>query len=204
MTPMSPVMSRFAALGLLSVCVLAVFMFGILPLVEGYKVRDNASVRLSNRLAMLTKLVANELTVNSALQDQYFSPANKNIFLTGSNTAIASANLREFLSNIIEQSGGRLVSTQQYDAPSTETVRALGLRFQFNGETDHLFRLLHLLETARPLVFIDKMTISSSAGKSSAQRAQLRRQRARRSTRSIRSSLTVKMDIYGYTLANKA
>jgi general secretion pathway protein M len=195
-------MSRFSALGLLIVVLLAVFIYGVVPLVEGYKNRGDEIVMLGKRLSTLNNLVENESAIDAALQDQNLSPAKDNIFIVGSNAAIASANLREFISDIVERSGGKLVSTQEYEAPSTKSEQALGLRFQFSGETDHFFQLLYQLETARPLVFIDRMTISSSAGRSSVRRTQSRGQRSARSVRSIRDSLTVKMDIYGYTLAS--
>lgn len=199
---MSPQVSRFAALGLLILLVLAMIIYGLLPLVQGYVDRADEISMLDKRLSTLRSLLANEPLVDQELERLASLKANSDIFLQGNKVAIASAKLREFVSDSVEDSGGALVSTQDYETQSLDTASAVGLRVQFNGEIEHLSRFLHKLESAQPLIFIDKITITSSA----AQRNKRLNSRARRSSRarSARMSLTVRLDIFGYMVAGEA
>ena len=209
---MSPRVSRFAALGLLIVVVMALFSYGLSPLTQGYIDRSDEAAMLNRRLSSLRKLLVNEAVVDeelvrlnllSGLSSNSFHKKSE-LFLDGSKAAIASANLREFVSDIVKQSGGVLVSTQEYDAQSLDIASAVGLRVQFNGETEHFFNLLYKLETARPLVFIDKMTVTSSTSRKNLRNSRLKRRRLSRVSRSSRMSLTVRMDIFGYLITGEA
>ena len=208
MNQMSPPVSRFAALGLLIVVVIALFSYGLVPLTRGYIDRSDEAAMLNRRLSSLKQLLVNEAVVDDELVrlDSLSSSSNKKseLFLEGSKAAIASANLREFVSDIVKKSGGVLVSTQEYDAQSLDIASAVGLRVQFNGETEHFFNLLYELETARPLVFIDKMTVTSSTARKNLRNSRLKRRRLSRASRSSRMSLTVRMDIFGYLIKGEA
>jgi general secretion pathway protein M len=193
MKQMSPQMSRFAAVGLLVVLILTLVFYGIMPLVQTYKSNADEVAILEKRLVTLRSMLANKSLVDNALERLDSMNTTGDVFLKGNKVAIASANLREFVSDVVKESGGVLVSTQDYETESLDIANAVGLRLQFNGEINNLSDLLYKLESARPLVFIDKMTITSSAAKNR------RGSRSRRlSARSSRKSLTVRLDIFGY------
>ncbi len=202
MNPMSPQVSRFAAIGLLALVVLSIVFYGLIPLVHGVTNRADELAMLDKRLSTLRGLLANESLVDKELQGLEALNANGDIFLPGNKASIASAKLREFVSNIVKDSGGSLVSTQEYQTQSLDTASAIGLRLQFNGETSHLLKLLYQLESARPLIFIDQITVTSTAAKRNARRSSRARSAAR--SRSRRMTLTVRLDIFGYMVAGEA
>jgi len=199
---MSPQMNRFAAVSLLVLLILAVIFYGIVPLVQGYRDRADEAAVLSKRLTVLRSLLANEPVIDEELQRLKSLNTNGDIFLKGNKTAIASANLREFISDAVKESGGVLVSTQEYEIRSADTASAVGLRLQFTGEMDRLLSLLYKLENARPLIFIDKITVTSSAARRRA-RSRTRRGGTTRASTS-RMSLTVRMDVFGYMVTGEA
>ena len=139
---MSPQVSRFAAVGLLALLVLSIIFYGLMPLVQGYIDRSEEVAMLDKRLLTLRSLLANESQVDTELEHLDSLKASGDIFLKGSKVTIASAKLREFISDIVRDSGGSLVSTQEYQTESLDTASAVGLRVQFNGETRHLSSLL--------------------------------------------------------------
>lgn len=201
MDRMSPQVSRFAAVGLLALIILGAVFYALVPLTQGYINRTEEVAIQTKRLATLRGLLANEAQVDEELKRLDSLNTSGDIFLKGNKPAIASAKLREFVSDIVKESGGSLVSTQEYQTQSLDTASAVGLRIQFNGETSHLTSLLYKLENARPLIFIDEITVTSSA----AQRNSRGRSRARSATRRpTRMSLTVKLDIFGYMVTGEA
>ena len=202
MNQMSPQVSRFAAVGLLALLVLSIIFYGLMPLVQGYIDRSEEVAMLDKRLLTLRSLLANESQVDTELEHLDSLKASGDIFLKGSKVTIASAKLREFISDIVRDSGGSLVSTQEYQTESLDTASAVGLRVQFNGETRHLSSLLYKLESARPLIFIDQLTVNSSSSK----KTKRNRRRARTSARGrvARMSLNVKLDIFAYMVASDA
>ncbi len=196
MDKMSPQVSRFAAIGLLILSVWVLAFYVLTPLGQGYIDKADEISMLEKRLGTLRAMLANKALVQTELKRLDSLNESGDVFLKGSKEAIASANLREFVNDIVKESGGVLVSTQQYPAPSIDTANAVGLRLQFNGEITNLTSLLYKLESARPLVFIDKMTVTSSATR---KRRSVRSRRL--SAKSSRKSLTVRLDIVGYMVA---
>ncbi len=196
MDKMSPQVSRFAAIGLLVLTVLVLIFYVIGPLGQGYINKADEISMLEKRLGTLRAMLANKTLVQTELKRLDSLNESGDVFLKGNKEAIASANLREFVNDIVKKSGGVLVSTQQYPAPSIDTASAIGLRLQFNGEISNLTSLLYKLESARPLVFIDKMTVTSSAAR---KRPGSRSRRL--SAKLSRKSLTVRLDIVGYMVA---
>lgn len=197
MKQMSPQVSRFAAVGLLVVLILTLFFYGIMPLVQAYKSNADEVAVLEKRLVTLRSMLANKALVDNALQRLDSMNTAGDVFLKGNKAAIASANLREFVNDVVKESGGVLVSTQDYQTQSLDIANAVGLRLQFNGEINNLSNLLYKLESARPLIFIDKMTVTSSAAK---KRTGSRSRRL--SARSSRKSLIVRLDIFGYMVTD--
>ena len=200
MNSLSPEVSRFVAVSLLLLLVLSLVFYVIVPLTNGYSERAGDIAMLEKRLSTLRGLLANEVLVDTELKSLESINTSGDIFLKGDKAAIASANLREFVGNIVKQSGGVLISSQDYETASLDIASAVGLRLSFNGEMQHLAALLYELESSRPLVFIDKLTVTSSANQRGAA-TRAKRRRAARSSRAPRMSLTVRMDIFGYMVA---
>lgn len=195
MTPLSPSTSRFAALSLLLVAILVPIFYLFIPLATYYSEQSDEITLLQRRLATYDYLINHENTIDEELRKIEALGVEGDIFLKGTKTAIASANLRELVNEAVKRSGGQLVSSQEYEASSIPSAMSIGLRVQVSGEVANIVQLLHDLEDARPVIFIDNLTVTSLSSRVQSARRPVRR--ANDNT-PARSSLDVRLDIVGY------
>lgn len=199
MSSLSPATSRFSAVSLLLLIILFVVFYLLVPLGHFYIEKNETLENLQQQLSRFEYLVANEDKINAELKRIDDLGSEGDLFLSGSKKSIASANLREFINEAVKRSGGQLVSSQDYEADAVPSATAIGLRLQVSGEAQNLVDFLHEIESARPIIFIDDLSVTSS---SSRVRASRRRRNTNIPLRKS-SSLDVRMDVVGY-LAGEA
>jgi len=198
MINLSPVTSRFAAVSLLFLMIFFVIFYLFVPLGSFYVNKTEAVRDLQQQLSRFEYLIANENNINAELKRIDNLGSEGDLFLSGNKKSIASANLREFINEAVKRSGGQLVSSQDYDAEPIASATAIGLRLQVTGEVKNLVDFLYELESARPIIFIDDLSVSSSSSRLRA--SKIRRNRTKPQHR---SSLDIRMDVVGY-LAGEA
>jgi len=197
---LSPATSRFVAVSLLVLLLLFLLFYLLLPLGRIYAEKSSEVSSLADQLSRFEYLVANEDKINAELKRIDELGSDGDLFLSGNKQSIASANLREFINEAVKRSGGQLVSSQDYEAEAVPSATPIGLRLQVSGEVQNLVDLLYELESARPVIFIDELSVTSSSTRIRSSRANLRNQRAR--TTNL-NSLDIRMDVVGY-LAGEA
>lgn len=200
MNQLSPATSRFVAVALLLLLVLFVFSYLLLPLGRLYKEKADEVKILADQRQRFEYLIANEDKINAELRRIDEMGSEGDLFLSGNKQSIASANLREFINEAVKRSGGQLVSSQDYEADPVPSATPIGLRLQVSGEVQNLVDLLYELESARPVIFIDELSVTSSSSRVRSSRVSLRNRNARRTNQ---SSLDIRMDVVGY-LAGEA
>lgn len=198
MAQLSPGISRFAAVGLLLLTLFGLLFYGLAPLVNAYSQRADEIAMQTRRLDTMRNLLANQNQVEEELKRLETLNREGEIFFKGAKPAIASAKLRELVSDMVKDSGGVLVSTQEYETAPLDTASSIGLRLQFTGDTDNLADFLFRLENARPLIFVEDLSVNSTRRRSRSSA------RVRRSTRAARASLSVSLNIFGYMVAEGA
>ncbi|MCY7388665.1 MAG: type II secretion system protein M [Burkholderiales bacterium] len=88
----------------------------------------------------------------------------KKMFLKGSSSALALAELQEIVRATIDTSGGRVMnsSSVQGNSPKEDgPYRQVTATFTLNANNPNLRRLLYALETKEPYLFIDSVVIQS-------------------------------------------
>jgi hypothetical protein len=86
------------------------------------------------------------------------------VFLEGANYALAANTLQQHTVEMIEQSGGKLVSVSVETPAATEqTSRRVIVQTRSELDNDGLQSLLYGLESGRPLVMIDSLNIRRAA-----------------------------------------
>lgn len=90
----------------------------------------------------------------------------QNAFLTGANYALAANSLQQYVVENIEANSGKLVTVgveqpQSGEAPGA--ARRVVVQATSELEIDGLQSFLHTLETGRPLVLIDNLTVRRPA-----------------------------------------
>ncbi len=197
MEQLSPVTSRFAAVGLLLLMVSGLVLYGLVPMVNAYSDRADQVAMQGKRLETMRNLLANQNQVEEGLKRLETLNNEGEIFFKGVKPAIASAKLRELVSDMVKDSGGALVSTQEYETEPLDTASSIGLRLQFTGDTDNLADFLFRLENARPLIFVEDLSVTSTLRRAGARTVSAARARAR----ARRASLSVTLNIFGYMVA---
>ena len=205
MMQLSPTTSRIAALGILLLLILLPLFYGLIPLVASY-LAQASEIRLQQRtLNHYQFLIDNRETISAELAALQAKGEAGDLFLQGSKKAIASADLRAYINDAVQRSGGQLVSSQEYEAAAIPATTPVGLRLQMAGEVGHLVALLYELENALPLINVERLTVSSAAFQ---QRDALRGRdrttgpgsnRAARARAQVqRYTLDIRLDIVGY------
>ncbi|MEH6466476.1 MAG: type II secretion system protein GspM [Porticoccus sp.] len=199
MSSLSPATSRFSAVSLLLLIILFVVFYLLVPLGHFYIEKNETLENLQQQLSRFEYLVANEDKINAELKRIDDLGSEGDLFLSGSKKSIASANLREFINEAVKRSGGQLVSSQDYEADVVPSATAIGLRLQVSGEAQNLVDFLHQIESARPIIFIDDLSVTSSSSRVRASRSRRKNNIPLRKS----SSLDVRMDVVGYLAGEK-
>lgn len=110
--------------------------------------------------------------------------------------ALAGAQLQSQIQGIVNTAKGRLVSTQILPQEQHETPPRIRVRTQIQGSTESLLEVLYQLELARPFLFVEQVSIRSSARPE--QTAQ-NRERRRSPTRQG-GDLIIRLDVFGFVL----
>ena len=193
MNPLSPAVSRLAAIGIFLVLLIAVLLYAVLP-VWNYYADKVAEVKFQHdRIQHIEYLISNEDKLNAQLEQIEREKSDGNLFLVGNKPAIASANLREFVTDTVKKSGAQIISSQEYKAEAIPETTAIGLQLHVSGEVKELMELVHALESSRPVIFIDELSIRSSSS-----RVKSARRRGSNTASEEKNSLDIDMNIVGY------
>lgn len=189
---------RIAATFILCGVLLAVWLYMFAPyfryLIEQRDELDN----LQRRLNSYERLLAVESNIENVLEQLAVPGKHEELLLPDASQAIASAKLRDLINGYIESTGARLISSQSYhdnDLPGAEMV---GLRIQVNGEVENLLDILYKIETALPVLFVDKLNISTLRSRYTVRNRRPRSTNFANVPGNTRFSLDMRMDIAGF------
>lgn len=160
MTPLTSGQSKAAALAIL----LLVFAVGIsavaLPLwmLNRYygSAIDEATVKLqrySRIIGMRDGLQQKALEIKSLESTHHF--------LKSASPAVAAAELQEQAKKILDENGGRLNSIQILPHKDEGRYRKVSVSLQLTAPLSSVKAMLHALESARPYLFVDNVSIRS-------------------------------------------
>ncbi|OUS12699.1 hypothetical protein A9Q89_04665 [Gammaproteobacteria bacterium 53_120_T64] len=192
---------RTVAIGLLVLLVASLGVYAALPWLHQITQRQTRVEMLQRQLMGNRALLANEGAIDEELVRLGLLSGDQALLFTASKPALAAADLREFMGEIVADSGGQLISVQEYEAANLPGTRAIGLRAHLTGEAQNLSDILYALESARPMVFVDSLTVAASRRSTARNK---RRLRARpNSILARRNSLDIRLDISAYIGANQ-
>jgi len=156
----NPQAERWLALGLLVLVVLLISLVIIAPIVskglELSETKENLAFDLKkyeNILAGKAAIVSNIEAIKQQHQDQGY-------FNNQGTSALASAQMQEFIKQAIVQAGGQLSSTQVLPPNnSKDNFSRITVSVRMTGNIEVLRAVLYKLETATPLIVIDQLDI---------------------------------------------
>ena len=189
-------------------CILALSILVVLPLAVAALVAaswlgqmnrlDEAIQSDLDRLVRYQRLVATLPGLKAALEQEQANDSYKAFYFDADTPAIAGAQLQSEVQEMVRTAGARPVSAQILPSDASDDPPRVRVRIQLQGTTDQLFEVLYRVESARPFLLIDQMSVRSQARSD--------RRLARRAARRPRQpddqgQLTVRLDIFGYFLS---
>jgi general secretion pathway protein M len=146
--------SRAAGAGLVLLAFVIVIAIG-LYLVKG--MADAQTLELQAKTSQI-----------EALQRRLKMPAlpaaagsDQNVFLKGANYALAANSLQQHVVELVEQSGGKVVSVAvETPAATAQTSRRVIVQVRAELDNDGLQSLLYGLESGQPLVLVDTLNVN--------------------------------------------
>lgn len=155
----NPKAQRWLAVGLLGLVILLICLIILLPIVnkglELHETKENLAFNLNKYeriLAGKDAIVGNIDAIKQQHEEQGY-------FNTQGTSALASAQMQEFIKQTIVQAGGQLSSTQVLPSTSKEKFNRITISVRMTGNIEVLRDVLYKLETATPLIVIEQMDI---------------------------------------------
>ncbi|TCT18996.1 type II secretion system protein GspM [Thiobaca trueperi] len=146
-----------------------------------------------DQLARYRRLLQTLPGLQAELEQVRSNDAFKAFYFSAPTPALAGAQLQSQVQTIVTAAKGSLVSTQLLPEEKSENPPRVRVRTQIQGSTETLLDVLHQIEQARPFLFVEQLSIRSSA------RPDLPGG-PRRMPRSPTGELTVRLDIFGFAL----
>lgn len=200
---MSP-MPRPQAFCMLVWCLAILIPAGILagvliPWVSKNAELSEAIAKSQDQLLRYRNLVGTKPALQAELERVSNNDAYKAFYFDAPTQALAGAQLQGLVQEIVTSAQGRLISTQLLPEEKNSNPPRVAIRTQIQGSTDSLLDVLYQLERARPFLFVDRMSVRSSARPINPALEELSRP-IRRSMSNQGGDLTVRLDIFGFAL----
>jgi general secretion pathway protein M len=154
-----------------------------------------------DQLQRYQRIVATLPGLRQALASEQANDDFKAFYFDAETPALAGARLQSEVQEMVRGVGARPISTQILPVDAEERPPRVRIRTQLQGDTDELLDLLYRIETARPFLFVDQMSIRSTTPRARpVRRSSARRPNPRSAAQQNVGQLTVRLDIFGYIL----
>jgi general secretion pathway protein M len=188
---LSPPQSRLLAITLLLLCVAVVVQVIALPAWRVYH-KDQQAVELHrDQIERFKRIAKSAPEIQQHLRELEERRKRDQYVLTEESTILAAAVLQERVKAIIEQSGGRLTSTQVPPAVAEGAYNKVTVKVRMSVTTPALQSVLYELESGVPYLVVDNVAVLA------------RRARRRRETQSQPQTLDVRFDLSGFMPLNR-
>jgi general secretion pathway protein M len=156
----NPQVQRWLAVSLLVLVLILIGLIVVVPIIskglELYETKENLAFSLKKYeqiLAGKNAIVGNIAAIKQQHEEQGY-------FNTQGTSALASAQMQEFIKQAIVQAGGQLSSTQVLPSvDNKEKFNRITVSVRMTGNIEVLRDVLYKLETATPLIVIEQLDI---------------------------------------------
>lgn len=155
----NPQTQRWLAVGLLVFVVLLVSVILVVPIIsKGLELNENKEnlaftlKKYENILAGKDAIVGNIAAIKQQHESQGY-------FNNQGTSALASAQMQEFIKQAIVQAGGQLSSTQVLPPTNKDKFSRITVSVRMTGNIEVLRAVLYKLETSTPLIVIEQLDI---------------------------------------------
>ncbi|RUM53029.1 MAG: general secretion pathway protein GspM [Methylococcus sp.] len=178
---------RTLALSLLALCLVLVVGLIITPIMNSATTDDEAIEDLKFTLRRYQKIVAGKDQIGQQTNIIRARQKQDGYFINRETPALASADLQQLIKKVVVDAGGQLISTQVVSNKGQEQFKT-SIKVRLSGSTQSLLNILYGIETATPLLIIDKLMIKSTGT----------RRNRRTGKRGPSGQINVNFDVHGY------
>jgi general secretion pathway protein M len=158
--PNSPQAQRWLAVGLLAFIVLLVGLMVIAPILGKGMELNEAKANLVFTLKKYEQILAGKEAIIGNIAAIKRQHEEQGYFNTQGTSALASAQMQEFIKQAIVQAGGQLSSTQVLPpSGNKDKFERINVSVRMTGNIEVLRAVLYKLETAAPLIVIEQLDI---------------------------------------------
>jgi general secretion pathway protein M len=158
---MSPAAHRLTAVLLLLLLLAAAYNVFNHFWLGHYQRYQQAQVELQDRLQRYERLLASRDELHRQLEFIRSQQANQDYYLPRTTPTLAATELQQQVSQLVQNYGGSLASSQILPAREQNGVVRVALRVQLSGDAETLQRTLYDLESAEPFLFVDNLQVRS-------------------------------------------
>ncbi|MGE5154144.1 MAG: type II secretion system protein GspM [Bdellovibrio bacteriovorus] len=169
-----------------------------LPIMVRLDRMESAIEERRDQIQKYRRLIATLPSLRAELEQVKANEDFKAFYFDAPTPALAGAELQRKVQDIVTAASGRLISTQLLPDEKEQHPPRVRIRTQIQGSTETLINILYEIEQARPFLFVDQVSVRSSARADLPER--LTRARAARSGVDPQAELTVRLDIFGFAL----
>lgn len=185
---MTPLQSKMVAVGLLVMALVIISALVGFPVWKLHQHYDDIIGDTTDKLARYRRAASLRPEIELAIQ-QVSERDAKQYYLKGSTRTTAEAELQSLVTRLVESRNCRIATSQilpvKDDQKSTESDKVM-LSIQLHATIVPLQILLHSIETNKPYLFIENLTIRASHG------------RAYKPTPGIQPEYVVHLNLAGY------
>lgn len=152
---------RLLAVALLVTVAWSAFHGVLMPLARMYKGYDSVLADGTFRLDKYRRLASGRAEIEQQLKAHELTASDSALYLKGSTDALAAAALQEYLQALVQSTGGTLISTNPLPVKNTSELTLVTVNARMAVESSSLAKFLYMIETAKPIAFIDKLHIQA-------------------------------------------
>lgn len=160
-SPLSQTQSRLLALSLLCLLVGIIFLGAVLPVWRIYQSNQQAIEEVRGQITRFSRIAAARGALAKQVRQLEKGLNRSRYTLSQESTTLAAAALQERVKAIVEQSGGKLISTQDLPVVEEGPFQRVTVNVRMRVDTDALQTILYELESGLPLLLVDNMMILS-------------------------------------------
>jgi len=153
------VQRRIAALALAAAAAGLGYAALVYPLIEAHRSYDERIAGLRHRLAQYQRMAQGREATQRLLEQRKRADLAKRYYLAERNPALAAAELQGLVKRAVEHGQGELITTQVVSGQRAERRAEVTLRVRVRGDIRTLQKLLYALESGRPILFVNNLSI---------------------------------------------
>ncbi|MFT5438336.1 MAG: general secretion pathway protein M [Alphaproteobacteria bacterium] len=187
----NPILSRMFAITLLIAVIAGIWLGLAAPIIDQRSTQQaeiKRAIRLINGFEARHEDIGALKRQLAALHDD---PALVGTYFTARNPTLAAAKLQSRIKTLTLAAGGRLTSTQVVTAAAGEKgPKRITIKATMVGSVEAIQSVFHTLESVKPFVFLNDISITTSSKR--------RRTRRRQTKPKAEGLLTVRFRAYGF------